>query len=65
MENLKSVYIYIYYIKQASACQPPTRGICCIGPGIMDSREKELYIMLDIMYYIYVYLNMVMYILKA
>ena len=33
----------------------------------MDSREKELYIMLDIMYYIYiyVYLNMFMYILKA
>ena len=30
----------------------------------MDSREKELYIMLDIMY-IYVYLNMFMYILKA
>ena len=51
--------------KQASACQPPTREICCIGPGIMDSREKELYIMLDIMYYIYVYLNMFMYILKA
>ena len=48
--------------KQASACQPPTREICCIGPGIMDSWEKELYIMLDIMYiyiciskYVYVY----------
>ena len=53
-----------YLFKQASACQPPTREICCIGPGIMDSREKELYIMLDIMYiyicihiskYVYVY----------
>ena len=34
------IYIYIYsYIifKQASACQPPTREICCIGPGIVDS----------------------------
>ena len=59
------IYIYSYLFKQASACQPPTREICCIGPGIMDSREKELYIMLDIMYYIYVYLNMFMYILKA
>ena len=49
--------------KQASACQPPTREICCIGPRIVDSWEKELYIMLDIMY-IYVYLNMFMYILK-
>ena len=54
--------------KQASACQPPTREICCIGPGIVDSWEKELYIMLDIMYiyiYIYIYLNIFMYILKA
>ena len=56
--------IYImYYIdicniplfKQASACQPPTREICCIGPGIVDSWEKELYIMLDIMC-IYIYI---------
>ena len=46
--------------KQASACQPPTREICCIGPGIVDSWEKELYIMLDIMYlniYIYIHIS--------
>ena len=49
-------------IKQASACQPPTREICCIGPGSVDSWEKEVYIVLDIMYiYIYIF----MYILKA
>ena len=30
--------------KQASACQPPTREICCIGPGIVDSEELDLYI---------------------
>ena len=47
--------------KQASACQPPTREICCIGPGIVDSWEKELYIMLDIMY-IYIYLHISKYI---
>ena len=46
----------LYIFKQASACQPPTREICCIGPGIVDSWEKELYIMLDIMY-IYIYLH--------
>ena len=45
----------LYIFKQASACQPPTREICCIGPGIVDSWEKELYIMLDIMY-IYMYI---------
>ena len=48
--------------KQASACQPPTREICCIGPGIMDSREKELYIMLDIMYYIYICISKYVYV---
>ena len=31
------VYIYILIFKQASACQPPTREICCIGPGIVDN----------------------------
>ena len=31
--------------KQASACQPPPREICCIGPGIVDSVEQDLYIM--------------------
>ena len=51
--------------KQASACQPPTREICCIGPGIVDSWEKELYIMLDIMYiymYIYIYISKYIYV---
>ena len=50
---------YCIPFKQASACQPPTREICCIGPGIVDSWEKELYIILDIMYiymYIYIYI---------
>ena len=31
--------------KQASACQPPTREIRCIGSGIVDSVEQDLYIM--------------------
>ena len=49
--------------KQASACQPPTREICCIGPGIVDSWEKELYIMLDIMCtYIYIYISKYIYV---
>ena len=45
-----------WVFKQASACQPPTREICCIGPGIVDSVEQDLYIM-----YTYKY----RYILKA
>ena len=36
--------------KQASACQPPTREICCIGPGIVDSVEQDLYIMFTYKY---------------
>ena len=45
--------------KQASACQPPTREICCIGPGIVE----ELY---NAGYNVYIiYLNIFMYILKA
>ena len=30
-------FAWIYMFKQATACQPPTREICCIGPGIVDS----------------------------
>ena len=33
-----------HIFKQASACQPPTREICCIGPGIVDGVEQDLYI---------------------
>ena len=46
-ENVKPIQIEVtsdflrarkgLYIKQASACQPPTREICCIGPGVVDS----------------------------
>ena len=36
--------------KQASACQPPTGEICCIGPGIVDSVEQDLYIMFKYRY---------------
>ena len=36
--------------KQASACQPPTREICCIGPGIVDSVEQDLYMMFKYRY---------------
>ena len=50
-----------FLFKQASACQPPTREICCIGPGIVDSWEKELYIMMDIMY-IYIYISKFIYV---
>ena len=36
-------YIFVLNLfKQASACQPPTREICCIGPGIVDSVELDL-----------------------
>ena len=34
--NLGGGFKYFLF-KQASACQPPTREICCIGPGIVDS----------------------------
>ena len=55
--------ILVNIFKQASACQPPTREICCIGPGIVDSWEKELYIMLDIMYiYMYIYIYKYIYV---
>ena len=57
LEFFGDISTYVDIFKQASACQPPTREICCIGPGIVDSWEKELYIMLDIMYiYIYTYI---------
>ena len=36
--------------KQASPCQPPTRQICCIGPGIVDSVEQDLYIVFTYKY---------------
>ena len=36
--------------KQASACQPPTREICCIGPGIVDSVGQDLYLMFKYRY---------------
>ena len=36
--------------KQASACQPPTREIRCIGSGIVDSVEQDLHI-------VYTYIN--------
>ena len=70
-ENVKPIQIEVtsdflrarkgLYIKQASACQPPTREICCIGPGVVDSWEKELYIMLDTMY-LYIYISKYIYV---
>ena len=44
--------------KQASACQPPTREICCIGPGIVEELYNagyNVYVYIYISKYIYVY----------
>ena len=36
-EDMYIVYFNIF--KQASACQPPTREICCIGLWIAEKRN--------------------------
>ena len=48
-ESNKPFFLQLIF-KQASACQPPTREICCIGPGIVDSVEQDLFIMFTYKY---------------
>ena len=53
MREISNAILHFYtflIFKQASACQPPTREICCIGPGIVDSVEQDLYIMFTYKY---------------
>ena len=47
---IKQTFLLQLIFKQASACQPPTREICCIGPGIVDSVEQDLFIMFTYKY---------------